>query len=378
MQIGRSDVVVVGGGVIGLAIAWRCLQRGAGVTVLDPAPGSGATHTAAGMLAPVSELHFGEQALLALTVESAARYPSFAAELTEAATLDVGYRRTGTLVAAWDGADLAELRTLRDFAQSLGYATELLTGRELRQLEPALAGGLPGGLFAPDDHQVDNRMLHTALLTAVVGEGGLVQHRSVASVLTSGDRALGVVLDGGDAHEADRIVLAAGAWSAGFCDQAGLPPVHPVKGQTLRLTTGDPQALRHVVRGSVRGSAVYVVPRADGRLVVGASSEEAGFDVSSRAGAVYELLRDAQSLLPMLGEAELTEISTGLRPGTPDNAPLLGRTALDGLLVATGHYRNGILLTPVTADAMAHLVCEDTVPEVIAPFAPTRFTAVPA
>jgi len=150
-------------------------------------------------------------------------------------------------------------------------------------------------------------------------------------------------------------------------------PIRPVKGQTLHLRASDPGLLRHVVRGSVKGSPVYLVPRDDGRIVVGASSEEVGFDLRARAGVVYELLRDAQSLVPALGEAELTEVSTSVRPATPDNAPLIGPSGIDGLVLATGHYRNGILLTPVTADGVADLLTRGAVPDALAPFAPTRF-----
>jgi glycine oxidase len=364
------DVIVVGGGVIGLGIGWRCAQRGIGVTVVDPAPGSGATWTAAGMLTPATELHYGEQALLQLGLESARRYPTFVAELQDATGIDVGYRRDGTIVSAWDPADLAGLRDLQEFGRSLGLSTELVTGRELRELEPALASGLPGGLVSADDGQVDNRRLVEALLIALDRAGGRLVRERAAGV--TGGR---VTLPNGDELTAATVVVAAGAWSARLPGvPAGAAPVHPVKGQTLRLH-GRPGevALKHVVRGVVRGSPVYLIPRASGEIVVGASSEEAGFDVSPRAGAVYELLRDAQALVPVLGEATFDEVSTSLRPGSPDNAPLIGPTAVDGLLVATGHYRNGILLAPVTADGVAELVADDALPEVLAPFTPSRF-----
>ena len=364
-----SDVIVVGGGVIGLSIGWRCAQRGLDVTVVDPSPGSGATWTAAGMLAPATELHYGEAALLALGLQSARRYPTFVCELEDSAGIAVGYRREGTIVSAWDTADLAALHDLRDFGRSLGLSTELVTGRELRALEPALASGLPGGLVAADDSQVDNRLLRDALLVAVERAGGhLVRERAVA---VSGD---GVVLAGGNALSSDTVVVAAGVWS-GQLD--GVPseavPVHPVKGQTLRLRLSGEVPLHHVVRGVVRGSPVYLLPRAGGEIVVGASSEEAGFDVTPRAGAVYELLRDAQALVPVLGEATFEEVSTGLRPGSPDNAPLIGPTGVEGLIVATGHYRNGILLAPVTADGVVQLIADGRLPDVLAPFTPSRF-----
>lgn len=379
-----ADVLVVGAGVIGLSIAWRCLRRGFSVGVVDPAPGSGASRTAAGMLAPVTELHYGEQPLLSLNLASAARYPSFTAELEDVTGRSIGYRRTGTVVAAWDAADLAALRDLAGFAAALGQSVQSLTGRELRTLVPGVGPGLPGGLLAPDDHQVDNRRLHAALLAAVTGAGGHLAPSSVARIDVVGDRAHGVTTADGTSLSAGTVVLAAGAHSgriAGLPDHAR-PRVHPVKGQTLRLRLPADLMPPLILRGTVKGAPVYLVPRgpdADagrdgaGELVVGASSEEAGFDCTPRAGAVYELLRDAQSLLPAIAEAELVEVSTGLRPGSADNAPLIGPTGVDGLIIATGHYRNGVLLTPITGDGVAALVADGALPAELAPFRPERF-----
>ena len=171
------------------------------------------------------------------------------------------------------------------------------------------------------------------------------------------------------------MVLAAGAWSAQLPDPGGvaLPPIRPVKGQTLRLRVPGPPLLRHVIRGTIKGSPVYLVPREDGELVVGASSEEVGFDLEPRAGAVYELLRDAQSLVPLLGEVQFIEVSTSVRPGSPDNAPIIGPSSNPGLVLATGHYRNGILLTPVTADGIADLITTGSLPDVLAGFGADRF-----
>ena len=369
------DVLVIGGGVIGLGIAWRCAQRGLQVTVVDPAPGSGASSAAAGMLAPATELHYGEQALLQLNLDSARRYPEFAAELAAASGQDVGYRASGALVAAWDDADLASLRDLQSFGSSLGLATELLTSREIRRREPALASAVAGGLYAPDDHAVDNRRLHAALLQAVRISGGELRRERVVALETSAARVTGVRTEPEHAISADTVVLAAGAWSDQLPDPGGvaLPPIRPVKGQTLRLRVPGPPLLRHVIRGTIKGSPVYLVPREDGELVVGASSEEVGFDLEPRAGAVYELLRDAQSLVPLLGEVQFVEVSTSVRPGSPDNAPIIGPSSIPGLVLATGHYRNGILLTPVTADGIADLITTGSLPDVLAGFGADRF-----
>jgi glycine oxidase len=391
------DVIVVGAGVIGLAIAWRCAQRGLTVTAVDgdiqrPAPAgdvsdpgaagrlsaapAGAWHTAAGMLAPVTELHYEGRDLLALNVESAARYPAFAAELADATGLDIGYRTCGTVQVAWDAADLADLRALHAFQASLGIASELLSGRDLRGVSPILAAGLPGGLWAAGDHQVDNRRLRAALFTAARTAGVDVQPGTVARIEATDDRVSGVTLADGTRLTADHTVLAAGAWSRGIEGMPDdvRPPVRPVKGQTLRLQAA-PGLLPHVVRGSVKGHHVYVVPRANGELVVGASSEEAGFDVRPRTGAVYDLLRDATAFIPELSEVTFTEVSTSVRPGSPDNAPLIGATRLDGLVIATGHYRNGILLTPVTGDEITTLITDGKVPAILTPFAPDRFAS---
>lgn len=362
----NPDVIVVGGGVIGLSIAWRVAQRGLRVTVIDPRPGEGASRTAAGMLAPVTELHYEGRELLALNLESARRYPAFAAELLDATGLDVGYRDCGTVQAAWDAADLAELRALQAFQTSLGVRSEILSSRELRLVEPALAAGLPGGLFAPEDHQVDNRALVDALIEAC-HRAGVVTIMQAASSIDSG----AVRLDTGDLISGGVVVLAAGAWSRGINGLQRPAPVRPVKGQTLRLAAHS-ELLHQVVRGSVRGNPVYIVPRLNGELVIGASSEESGFDLRPRAGAVYDLLRDAQTLVPELSEAEFVEVSTSVRPGSPDNAPLLGRSEVDNVVIATGHYRNGILLTPVTADEISSLIVDGEASEVITPFTPDR------
>ncbi|HZC70985.1 MAG TPA: glycine oxidase ThiO [Jatrophihabitans sp.] len=375
MAQNTADVTVIGAGTIGAAIAWRCAQRGAAVTLVDPEPQRGAWNTAAGMLAPITELHYTETPLLRLGLDSLARYPAFAAEVTKESDLPVGFVESGAVLAAFDGADLATLQRLRAFAAGLGVRADLLTGQDLRELEPALAPGLPGAMYAPGDHQVDPRLLHAALLTACRQRGVQIVE-SAGAVLTDQGRVRGVRVAGGHVLASRYVVVAAGTWSAQVDGMPAevVPPVRPVKGQTLRLRLPGRPRLSRVVRGLVKGTPVYLVPRADGRIVVGASSEEQGFDVAPRAGAVYELLRDAQSLMPEIGEAVLEEISTGLRPGSPDNAPIIGPTAVHGLVHATGHYRNGILLTPVTADAVADLLSTGALPEALAPFSPARFT----
>jgi glycine oxidase len=369
----------VGGGIIGLVTAWRSAQRGLATTLVDPDPGGGAAQVAAGMLAAVTELHYGEQTLLALNLASARRYPEFAAELTDLTGHDLGYRRCGTLAVALDADDRAHLRELHALQERSGLESEWLSGRECRRLEPMLAPGVRGGLRVDGDHQIDPRRLAGALVAACE-RAGVVFHRVWADRLTvAGDRATGVVTADGTALEAGQVVLAGGSLSgrlAGVPD-AVLPPVRPVKGQVLRLTM--PRAhgplLSRTVRAVVRGNPLYLVPRESGELVVGATSEELGWDTTVTAGGVYELLRDAHELVPGITELPLTETRAGLRPGSPDNAPLLGPTGLEGLLLATGHYRNGVLLTPVTGDVMAHVLTTGELPEEARPFTPRRFGA---
>ncbi|MDG4862077.1 glycine oxidase ThiO, partial [Streptomyces sp. T-3] len=326
------------------------------------------------------ELHYGEQTLLALNIASAERYPAFAAELEEASGQEIGYRACGTLAVALDADDRAHLRELHALQRQSGLESEWLSGRECRRLEPMLAPGVRGGLRVDGDHQVDPRRLAKALVIACE-RAGVTFHRQWADRLTVvRDRACGAVLADGTELSADQVVLAGGSLSGKLAGVPAdvVPPVRPVKGQVLRLTVPPSYApfLSRTVRAVVRGSDVYLVPRENGELVIGATSEELGWDTTVTAGGVYELLRDAHELIPGLTELPLTETRAGLRPASPDNAPLLGPTALPGLQLATGHYRNGVLLTPVTGDAMAHSLTTGELPDAVRPFTPKRFSAL--
>jgi glycine oxidase len=377
------DVVVIGGGVIGLAVAWKIAVRGMAVVVVDPEPGRGASWAAAGMLAPVSEVQRGEEPLLALNLASARRWPAFAADLAEAVGRPIGYRPSGTLAVAADDGDRAWTEELYQFQHELGLGVEWLTGRRARELEPSIAPGVRAAIWAPGDHQVDNRLLVGALLDAARGAGVALRRQRAVTLECSAGAVSGVRLAGGTSLRAATVVLAAGSWS-GQVDgvPAGAVPVRPVKGQILRLLPSErAPALTRTVRGIVQGSSVYVVPREDGTVVVGATVEERGFDTAATAGAVYELLRDAHRVIPAITEMVLGEVSTGLRPGSPDNAPIVGPASacgVDGLVVATGHYRQGILLAPLTAAAVTAIVAGDEPPHEIAPFGPGRFAGLPA
>jgi glycine oxidase len=378
VPVGGYDAVIVGGGTIGLTSAWRMAGRGMRVVVVDPEPGRGASWVAAGMLAPVTEVHYTEERLVALTMASARRWPSFAEELESDAGSAIGYRTCGTLVVDADDDDRAWSDELFRFQCSLGLDVERLNARRVRQLEPNIAPGVRSGLLAKGDHQVQTRRLVAGLMTAVTAHGAHWHRAPVTSIEVVAGSVRGVHCDD-DFLPAPIVVLAAGCWSGSIAGlPAGVvPPVRPVKGQILRLA-GEPRRtlLQRSVRGLVQGSSVYLVPRADGSVVVGATVEERGFDTTVTAGAVYELLRDARRVVPGVTELELVEARAGLRPGSPDNAPVVGATAVAGLILATGHYRNGILLSPLTAEAVAAVAVGGEPPPEMAPFTPARFSPV--
>ena len=371
---GTADIVVAGGGVIGTAIAWRAATAGLDVVLVDPERGDAAALVAAGMLAPVSESMFGEDALLRLNLLAVRRFPAFAAELEERTGHLVGLRREGTLAVAYDPGDHAALLRLTEFRRSVGLDAAELDSRSIRRLEPFLTPEARGGALFAGDWSVDNRRYLAALREAAQAAGARTVRDQVTAVTGTGVRLAG--RSGETGLSCGTTVVAAGFASAGI---DGLPGrlagvVRPVKGQLLRLRlpAAMPPVLSHTVRAVVRGTDVYLVPRADGELVVGATQEERGPDRTVTAGAVHDLLRDAVSVLPVLSELELAETCAGLRPGTPDNGPVVGPAGA-GLLLATGHYRNGILLSAVTADAAVAWLTGQPPAAEWAPFAPDRF-----
>ena len=375
-----ADVVVAGGGVIGTAIAWRAAAAGLDVVLVDPEQGHAASLVAAGMLAPVSEALFGEGELLRLNLLAVRRFGSFAAELEEATGHQVGLRREGTLAVAYDPGDYAALIRLTAFRRSAGLDAEELDSRACRALEPFLTPDVHGGVLFPGDWSVDNRRYAATLGDAARSAKVRSVRDRVAEVRVRDGQARGVRLAGGGDIDAAHVVVAAGCWSGAV---GGLPDalrtvVRPVKGQLLRLRhpAGVPPVISHTIRAIVRGTDVYLVPRADGELVVGATSEERGPDQTVTAGAVHDLLHDAMSVLPVTSELILAETCAGLRPGTPDNGPVVGWCGPDGLLLATGHYRNGILMSPVTADAAVALLAGQAPAPEWEPFTPQRFTGM--
>jgi glycine oxidase len=370
-----TDVTVVGAGVIGLSCAWRAAAAGLAVALVDPAPGSGASRVAGGMLAPVTEAWPGEESLLELGAESLRRWPGFAAELAVAAGVSAGLRTEGTVVVATGTGDRDELDELARYLGGLGREVRRLSGRELRRLEPALGPEVRGGLDVPGDLAVDNRALLDALRAAVDRAGVRVLERRVEEVVDDGARVLGVRVDG-EVLAAERVLVCAGAHSGGLHPALrGL--VRPVKGEVVRLVR-RPGALpppARTVRALVDGRAVYAVPRDGGGLVIGATQAETGFDTDVTVGGVRDLLRDAERVLPGIAEYALVETAAGLRPGSPDNRPLIGALGPDGLLAATGHHRNGMLLAPLTADAVLALLRGEAVPAAVAAADPARFVS---
>ena len=369
----KPTVAVIGAGAVGLSIAWRLAVAGCRVEVFDRgAAGRGASHAAGGMLAACVETEPGEESLLPLTRASQDLWPAFAAELEAASGMAVDLRGEGTMVIALNADDAAKVRFLHEFQTRLGLPVEWLSGAEVRRREPYLQPGVAGALFCAGDHQVDNRKVAAALHTAALRAGAAIhEYAEVSRIEVRGGRAVGVQV-GDRLVEADRVILAAGAWS-GWIDglsSAVRPPVRPVKGQMLclRMDARLP-LLRHVVWTP----GTYLIPRLDGRLLVGATTEERGFDDRLTAGGQFALLEGAWRALPGIAELPIEEAWAGFRPGTRDDAPILGLSEVEGLVYATGHHRNGILLTPITANSVARLVLTRETDPVIRPFALDRF-----
>ncbi len=365
-------------------MAWYARRRGLDVVVLerDAIGERCAAAVAAGMLAPVSEVEFGEagRRVLELGVRSAAMWEQFATELERASGVTVELRRSGTLVAARDADEARELERQIALREELGLRAVRLAPSAARELEPALAPTVRLALHAPEDHSVDPRRVLAALRRACLDAGVVLrEHVAVARVEVAGETIAGVVLADGERVCARDVVVAAGAWSG---ELDGLPgrarvPVRPLKGQILRLR--DPSG-PGLLGGVLRFEGGYLVPRGDGRYVLGATMEERGFEEQPTAGGVYELLRHARELMPGVLEWQIEELSVGFRPSTPDNAPIVGRGELGGLVWATGHHRNGVLLTPLTAELVVDVLL-DTVPADLQPLldacSPARFVSAP-
>ncbi|MFN3385744.1 MAG: glycine oxidase ThiO [Candidatus Thermochlorobacter sp.] len=368
----QTEVAIIGGGIIGLSTAWQLARAGVEVCVFERSEaGKSASWAAAGMLAPQAEVGFEEINFLRLGQESLALYPKFLEELKEDAGLDVQLDTRGTLMIALDRDDREALRREFEFRKSIGLAVEWITASEARELEPLLSPKVTSAIWLPNDYQIDNQALILALRRALIARGStLYEHTAVERVETYQGKVVGLLTSAGQV-EAKYVVLAAGAWSneiAGLPEEAR-PTVRPVKGQILTLKMTKQLRMTKVVRSP----RVYLAPKLDGRLIIGATSEEKGFDTIPTAGGMLTLLEEAFEAVPAIYELGIEEMRVGLRPGSRDNEPLIGESSVKNLLIATGHYRHGILLAPVTAKAIAALILGEPVSKTLLPFSPNRF-----
>lgn len=374
----HKRVLIVGGGAIGLAIGWRLARAGCAVTVFDrDQAGRSASWASAGMLSPLAEAQFEEEDLLHFGIKALEVYPEFVEALESETGSSVGYRQDGVLVAGITQDDLEYLKFRHQFQQDLQLPVAWLSGDEAREQEPHLSAQVSAAVWCPGDHQVDNRRLVMALEKGFVQAGGeLLENMAVDELLIEGSGVKGLRV-GEEVYEGDTVVVASGAWSRlmpGLPDQAK-PPVRPVRGQILRLKMTQEVTLERIIwyPRVATSSIAYLVPKDDGHLVLGATSEEMGFDAEVTAGGVFELLRAAWDVVPGVYDLPLVETMAGLRPGSRDDGPILGKTAVDGLILATGHYRKGILLTPLTALTIAELILEQKTSDLIRPYGIDRF-----
>jgi glycine oxidase len=373
-EVRRYDAIVVGSGVIGLCCAWRLSTTGRRVAVFDPRPGSGSSAVGAGMLAPATEASWHDTTLVELNMRAARDWPAFAAELEEKSGVATGFRPCGTVYAAFDSSDKTALEEICEFERSLGLDATWFGPTQLRRFTPQLSPSVRGGIWAPGEHQVDNRRLVAALEAALFTCGVRRIARRVDGVLIDSG-AVSAVTSEGARYEVPLVVLALGHRAHSLTGIPGgvVPEIRPVKGQILRLRSRDGARFGDAnVRGLIKGEPVYVVSRDDGGVVVGATQEEKGEDVTVDADALYRLLRNARSVLPGIDDLGVVEVSAGLRPAAKDHLPVIGESSIAGLVLALGHFRNGILLADVTAKAIVAL-CEDgELPDWSAAFRPDR------
>lgn len=374
----NKEIIIIGGGVIGLGIGWQLTKSGVSVTIYDSGEaGRAASWAAAGMLAPLAEAHTEEPELLKLGCESLVLYPQWVSELESEAEMSVGFRDEGTHIVGLESDDTHQLKHLYQAQQQLGLDVNWLSGGEVREIESALSPRVSAAIQCESDYQVDNRLMVTALKSAYLRNGGVLHENNPIEKIHVEDCQVQGIETREGFHRGDMVILSAGCWSSqidGIPDSIR-PPVRPVKGQMMALQMEDGITINSVIR-TVRArypTDVYLVPRTDGRLIIGATSEEMGYDTRLTVGGMFELLRGAWEVVPGVYELPILESWAGLRPGSRDNAPILGKTPVENLIYATGHYRNGILLSPITAYEISKLVLSDETSDVISPFQLDRF-----
>lgn len=370
----ERPIIIVGAGVIGLSLGWELARSGRAVHIFERGhAGRGTSWLAAGMLAPDAEIQFEEKAVYRFGRESLRRWPAFARRLEEESGMDVDYRKEGTLLVADDRDSAEALRRRYEFQREEGLDVTWLTGAEAREIEPYLAPRLSAAVYAPSDHQVDNRLLVEALARAFERKGGRLHEETPVEAVAPAGGCPAVVTEAGERVEGSAVVMAAGVWtrSVSGLERARQAPIRPVKGQIVELRMELPFDLRHVVRGP----EAYLVPKTSGRLLVGATTEEMGFDTDVTAGGLYSLLEGAWEIVPGVYDLPVTDQWAGLRPASRDHAPVLGASSAPGVYFATGHYRHGILMAPVTAEELARLLLRGETSPWIEPFSPVRFDA---
>ncbi len=373
-----ADVAIIGAGIIGLSIAWRLARAGLAVALFErDGAGEGTTFAATGMLAAAAELEPGGETLLRLCLESQRLWPDFRDELEADSGLSIDYRGEGTLVVALGREEVERLRFRHDLQRAAGLATQWLNGYAARELEPGLRPNVSAGILCAQDHQVDPRRVTAALLRALLRNDlhrdvHLLEHCEEVSLVHEDGRVVGI-RSGEAVCRAPVVIAATGAWtaSAGFLPEGMNVPVRPLKGQALALRSDQGPGIGHVVWTG----EVHLAPKADGRLVVGATVEEAGFDDAVTAGGVYALLEGARRVLPAIEEMQVEAIWSGFRPTSDDDAPIIGSAGPKGFVLATGHHRNGILLAPATAEAICGLVLQGEIPGWARGFGLERFAS---
>ncbi len=366
-------VGIIGAGIIGLSIGWYLSKEGIDVTIFEKnEAGKGATWASAGMLAARSEIEPGEEYLLQLLIDSKNLWPSFAEELIQESKIDIGYRKEGTILIALDYDDASKLKSHYNYLKKIGIDVEILSSEKILEIEPFLNPNLIMGLYSKEDHQVDNRLVTLALKEAFIKSGGILKERTeVKKVVITNDEIEGIIAKD-EFYKFDFVILSAGAWSPLIegIPKHVIPPVRPVKGQALSIQM-DPS--NPIIKHVIWGPEAYLVPKNDGRLVVGATVEEVGFDNNITVSAVYSLLKACWEMVPSISEFPIKEIWSGFRPGSRDDAPILGPTRIKGLIMATGHHRNGILLAPITAKGITEFIVKGVLPSYIKRFTLDRF-----
>ncbi len=367
----NRSFIVIGGGIIGMAMGWQLSRRGHKVTVIEKnLVGGSATWAAAGMLAPYAEVSFEEEALLELGQASLQLYPKFLSELAEDAENVPEIFSSGSLIAGMDRDDTERIRRLFAFKEKLDFEAEMITGTRAREIEPLLSPRAISAMWLPQDKHIDNRALVLALKEAFLKHGGTLLENTEVTSIEFGDQEH-TIQTSGEALSATDIVSAAGAWSNSLpgLDEELRIPVRPVKGQIITLKMTDEVQLKHMIRTP----RVYLCPKEDGTLRIGATSEEKGFDITPTAGGMKDLLENAWEALPSIYDLPVTEFFGSLRPASPDHYPMIGKTNQSGFYYAAGFYRHGILLAPITAYHLSDIILNDEISELIRPFEPMRF-----